>query len=151
MARLVYQKETPVHCSAEQLFKWHETRDALSKLLPPGEPVKILHHDGHVRDGSSAVLRVGHPPFSFRWELRHENYLCGEQFSDVQVRGPFRHWKHVHRMIQSGPNESILSDVITFELPFGPLGTLVGKWIIMPKLGKLFDYRHAVTVKECSR
>jgi uncharacterized protein len=147
MPVLELHKESAMPCSAMQLFLWHESPSAFDSLLPPGEPVELLHHDGHIRDGAYVVLIVGRWPLRLRWELIHEGYIRGEQFCDTQVKGPFKSYHHIHRMIAKGGNQSILSDRITFEMPFGWLGGLVGKWFILPKLNKLFEYRHAVTLR----
>jgi len=151
MTAIVFQKETHFPCPADELFRWHEKPDAFSKLMPPGEPVKLLHHDGHIRNGARVVLLAGIWPIRFQWELQHTGYISGEQFCDVQVKGPFNSWKHVHRMVATGPATSILSDHITFEMPMGLIGNWIGRSIIRSKLDRLFDYRHKVTLEDLAR
>ena len=149
MTALVFEKKTRFPVSAEVLFRWHEQLpDAFNKLLPPGEPVRILHHDGHLRDGARAVLRVGPWPFRLHWELRHTGYEAGRQFCDEQVKGPFRSWRHVHRMIPDGVNASILHDRVEFELPCGFIGRLIGRAVVLPKLAELFAFRHTATLRD---
>lgn len=150
MTAITFIKESSFPCPAEILFRWHEKPDAFLKLMPPGEPVKLLHHDGHIRDGARVTLSVGYRPCCVEWKLEHQEYIQHEQFCDVQIKGPFKSWKHVHRMISTGPHSSILSDCITFEMPWGDIGNRAGKMIVLPKLQRLFDYRHKITLKECS-
>ena len=144
---LTYEKKTEMPCSAEHLFRWHEQPDAFPRLMPPREPVTVLQHDGHVRDGARARLQVGYPPFRFLWELEHRDYLPGRQFCDVQIKGPFTYYRHEHRMVPIGANRSVLHDHIRFALPLGMAGRLLGKWIMMSKFERLFSYRHEVTRK----
>jgi len=151
MTMLVFKKETLIPCPALELFRWHESPDAFSKLIPPGEPVRVLHHDGHIRNGARAVVLVGRWPCRFRWELVHCDYIEGEQFCDVQVSGPFHSYKHVHRMIEAGTDTCVLSDCITFTMPLGALGRLIGRFVILRRFGKLFDYRHNVTLEALTR
>jgi len=66
------------------------------------ERVRVVRHEGGIRDGAQVSLRVGPAPFSLRWDLEHRDYQYGQSFTDVQVAGPFRYWKHVHRMISAG-------------------------------------------------
>lgn len=113
--------------------------------MPPGEPVKIIRHDGSVRDGAKAILKVGYWPVAFKWELEHRDYRIGEQFCDIQIRGPFKSYRHEHRMMNDGPTGCVLSDTIYFEMPGGWLGRLMGKIFMMPKFRRLFDFRHEVT------
>lgn len=142
---LRFKKCSPIAASAQALFDWHETPGALSRLTPPGDPVTLIEHVGGIRDGARVVLRVGRWPFRFRWELTHTDYQPGVSFTDRQVRGPFRSWTHVHRMIPNGDSASILDDQIDYELPLGALGRLLGGRIMHSKLEKLFAHRHAVT------
>ena len=64
---------------------------------------------------------------------------------DLQLAGPFRYWKHVHRMIPQGPQASVLEDAIEYQLPLGTIGWLVGRLFVQRKLKRLFAFRHAVT------
>ena len=144
---MIFQKETRIPCSAAALFRWHEQPDAFQQLMPPGEPVKVLHHDGKITNGARAVLLVGYWPLCFRWELQHQDYIAGQQFCDVQIKGPFTSYRHEHRMIPDGPDASILSDKIIFEMPLGWFGKLLGRLIMLPKFRRLFAYRHKVTLR----
>lgn len=144
---MIFQKETRIPCSAAALFSWHEQPDAFQQLMPPGEPVKVLHHDGKITNGARAVLLVGYWPLCFRWELQHQDYIAGQQFCDVQIKGPFKIYRHEHVMTPDGDYACILSDTIYFEMPFGPIGRLVGRLIMMPKFRRLFKFRHEVTLR----
>lgn len=151
MKEFVFRKQSPMPCSALKLFRWHESSDAFIKLLPPGEPVKIIHHDGHIGNGARAIILVGYWPLRIRWELEHSGYIDGEQFCDVQVKGPFKSWRHVHQTVSDGSSASLLVDQITFEMPFGFIGHAIGRFVVLPKLKRLFDYRHKITLSELSR
>lgn len=134
-----------IAASADTVFDWHEAPGAFARLTPPWERVRVLSHEGGIRDGARVSLLVGPAPFSLRWDLEHVDYQRGRSFTDIQRRGPFRYWKHVHRMIPDGPDACVLEDTIEYELPLGILGSLCGGWFVRRKLKRLFDYRHAVT------
>jgi len=144
---MIYQKETRIPCSAEALFHWHEHPLAFKRLMPPREPVRVLQHPGTITDGSRAVLLVGYWPLRFRWELEHRDYQAGRQFSDVQLRGPFTSYRHDHLIKPDGPDACILCDRITFDMPLGKPGALLGRLIMLPKFERLFCYRHKVTLE----
>jgi uncharacterized protein len=146
-----FVRTTPVTTSAASLFEWHEAPGAFQRLTPPREPVRVLRQVGGIRDGAQVSVRVGPWPFTLRWDLEHRNYRPGQSFTDVQVRGPFKSWVHVHRMIPVGEQNCILEDRIEYELPFGPLGDLVARLLVEPKLKRLFEYRHEVTRKAFER
>jgi uncharacterized protein len=145
MSLRTFVTSTPVATSAGALFAWHEAPGAFQRLTPPREPVKVLQQVGGIRDGARVSVRVGPWPFSVRWDLEHRDYRAGESFTDVQVKGPFKSWRHVHRMIPTGPDSCVLEDRIEYELPFGALGDIAARLFVEPKLRRLFEFRHRVT------
>lgn len=142
---MIFEKKTRIPCSAEELFRWHEHPGAFRRLMPPGEPVQVLHHDGKITNGARAILLVGFRPLRFRWELEHRDYIAGRQFCDVQITGPFKSYRHEHVMTPDGDGACMLSDTIHFEMPFGAAGQLMGHLVMMPKFRRLFEFRHRVT------
>ena len=145
MHRITFVATTRIQASAEDVFDWHEAPGAFERLTPPWERVRVLRHQGGIRDGARVSLLVGPAPFALRWDLEHRDYRPGRSFTDLQLRGPFRFWRHVHRMVPQGPRACLLEDTIEFELPLGSIGRLVGGPLVLKKLKRLFEYRHAVT------
>lgn len=149
--RITFVARTVVSASADAVFNWHEAPGAFQRLTPPGEPVRVIGQKGGIRDGARVSLRVGPWPFSLTWELEHQDYRRGRSFTDQQVTGPFRFWRHVHRMVPQGPDACLLEDSIEYELPMGALGRVLGRPFVQWKLRRLFTYRHAVTRLACER
>ena len=147
MHRCTFVATTRIPASAEAVFDWHEAPGAFGHLTPSWERVRVLRHEGGIRDGARVSLLVGPAPFSLRWDLEHREYQHGRSFTDLQRRGPFRYWKHVHRMIPQGPHACVLEDTIEYELPLGVFGRLLGGPFMKRKLKRLFAYRHAVTLR----
>ena len=145
MHRIRFVATTRISASAEAVFDWHEAPGAFGQLTPSWGRVRVLRHEGGIRDGARVTLLVGPAPFCLRWELEHRDYQHGRSFTDLQRSGPFRHWEHVHRMIPQGPHACVLEDRIEYELPLGALGGLFGRVFVQRKLKRLFAYRHAVT------
>lgn len=151
MHRITFVATTRVPASAEAVFDWHEAPGAFESLTPPSAHVRVLRHEGGIRDGARVSLLVGPWPFSLRWELEHRDYRQGRSFTDVQLSGPFRYWKHVHSMTPEGPHTSVLEDTIEYELPLGALGRLLGQPFAGRALRRLFAFRHAVTRRAFER
>ncbi|NOT24895.1 MAG: SRPBCC family protein [Acidobacteria bacterium] len=149
MGCVTFVAATRIGAPAAEVFAWHEAPGAFAKLTPSWEPVRVLSHEGGIRDGARVSLLVGPAPFSLRWDLEHVDYQRGSSFTDIQRSGPFRYWKHVHRMIPDGPDACMLEDTIEYELPLGALGALFGGWFVRKKLRRLFEFRHAVTREAC--
>lgn len=99
-------------------------------------------------DGARATIRIKLGPVSKLWIAEHEMHDDG--FTDRQIEGPFKTWKHRHIFTAEGDKASRLTDSIQYELPGGFLGDL-GAPFVERKLVRMFRYRHEVTRKELAR
>lgn len=136
--------ETHVDVPAAALFDWHARPGAFQRLAPPWAPVSLESSEG-IEEGDRAVLRLGVGPFALRWVAEHRDYEAGRQFRDVQVRGPFRAWEHLHRIDPVGEGTSRLRDELRYEPPLGDLGARVAGGLLEDELDRQFAYRHRVT------
>jgi ligand-binding SRPBCC domain-containing protein len=138
-------------CSPEELFRFHERPDALQLLTPPWAGVKVLSAAPSLHVGAEARLLVPIiPPFRVQWHARHVDYEPPHRFVDEQVAGPFKRWRHEHR-IEPVPGGAELIDQVDYEPPLGPVGKLGGRLVIPVMLKRMFAYRHAVTKKYVER
>ncbi|MEO1339133.1 MAG: cyclase, partial [Myxococcota bacterium] len=90
-------------------------------------------------------VRLG--PTWQRVVAEHVEYEPGHLFADRMIEGPFAEWYHRHVVTPTGPDESMLTDEITYRLPLGAVGELFGGWYARAQLERLFDFRHEVTRK----
>jgi ligand-binding SRPBCC domain-containing protein len=144
-----FEKETLIRASPETVFGFHELPDAIERLIPPWESAKIIQKADISEIGSRAIIEqrlFGIVPS--RWVAEHTEYDPPRMFEDVQLEGPFAKWRHRH-IVEPHAEGAILRDEIEFEPPLGPLGSLAAPFFILPKIEKMFDYRHLVTKKWC--
>jgi ligand-binding SRPBCC domain-containing protein len=144
----LFLRRSRIEASASEVYAWHERPDALERLTPPGEHAKVIERIGGVERGARVTIQFGRWPFCQRWVAEHRDYEPCHYFSDVQVSGPFKYWKHTHTFEPQGHDASILEDRVEYVLPFGFLGRLIGGNFVRQKLEKLFEYRHRVTAQE---
>jgi lipocalin/uncharacterized protein YbjT (DUF2867 family)/ligand-binding SRPBCC domain-containing protein len=138
----VFVHRSLVPAPAEAVFRWHERPEALRDLIPPGNWVRVERREGGVRDGGRVTLAIGRGPFRFRWEARHYGYVRGRQFSDEQVRGPFRVWRHTHRMEAVGSNQTLYEDRIEYVMRGGALVHRLLDGLLKRVLARAFEQRH---------
>ncbi len=84
-----------------------------------------------------------------KWATLIESWEPPRQFVDVQLRGPYRVWRHTHRFATEGAGTRIFDDV-EYELPFGPLGRFVEALWARREVGKIFSYRSSVIASRFS-
>ena len=63
-------------------------------------------------------------------------------FVDESRRGPYSLWHHQHHF-RSVPGGIEMTDIVHYEIPFGPLGNLAHALFVRRQLHGVFDYRFA--------
>ena len=71
-------------------------------------------------------------------------------FVDEQRAGPYTLWHHEHRL---SPTERgvLMTDMVTYRLPAGPLGDIVHRVFVQKQLEGIFRYRKQVLEKRFGR
>ncbi|MCY7344658.1 MAG: SRPBCC family protein [Pyrinomonadaceae bacterium] len=144
-----FVKQSIIKASPEKVFAFHELPDAIERLVPPWESVKIIQKADISRIGSQAILEqkiFGLIPS--KWIAEHTKYEPPRMFEDVQISGPFAVWRHQH-IVEPHAGGAILRDEIEFEPPLWIFGRIAAPVFITPKIEKMFAYRHEVTRKWC--
>jgi ligand-binding SRPBCC domain-containing protein len=88
--------------------------------------------------------------FGIRWRMtsRISAYDRPHRFVDEQVAGPFRRWHHEHTFTWDEASETtIMRDVIDFAAPFGVLGWLVTKILLLRYMRRLIEDRNSYLVR----
>lgn len=140
----IYTAKSTLPVPAAEAFAYHERPGALSRLVPPWESVELEHSDGSLAVGSRVVMKTKIFGLPFRWVARHTEYEPPRLFADTQVSGPFASWDHRHEFLGDGPT-STLRDSITYEVPLGPIGRLLGAGKARRTIEAMFAYRHRLT------
>ena len=140
-----YTARVDLPVDAETAFAYHERPGALRRLVPPWEDVTVEHSDGSLEAGSRVVLVNKMFGLSVRWVAEHTRYEPPHLFADTQVSGPFERWDHVHRFDGSSGDASTLTDDITYRVPFGPAGRVLGGGTARRTIERMFAYRHRIT------
>lgn len=144
-----YIKETVIHAPPERVFAFHELPDAFDRLVPPWEDAKIVQRADISKVGSRAIIEqriFGIVPT--RWVAEHTAYDPPRMFEDVQISGPFASWRHKH-IVEQHADGAVLRDEIDFEPPLSFIGDLAAPLFIIPRIEKMFEYRHTATKEWC--
>lgn len=142
-------KESVIKASPERVFSFHELPDAIERLIPPWENAVIIQKADISKVGSQAIIEqkiFGIVPS--RWVAEHTAYDPPRMFEDIQVSGPFKSWRHRH-IVEPHPDGALLRDEIDLEPPLSIFGKLAAPLIIIPRIEKMFEYRHQVTREWC--
>jgi ligand-binding SRPBCC domain-containing protein len=96
-----------------------------------------------LRQGDEVTFTARH--FGLTWRLtgRITEFDRPHRFVDEQVRGPFRTMRHEHVFEPVVEGMTRMTDRMTFEAPFAPVGSVVGRLLVAPYLRSLLRERAA--------
>jgi uncharacterized protein (TIGR01777 family) len=146
----VFEKESTLACSAEELFDWHAREGAFERLIPPWKTVQVVSGNSGIETGAEIVTRLKQFGVYQKWIARIEASESGRGFRDAQVEGPFASWIHQHSFKEQGSDACRLIDSIKYELPAGRVGRFFGGDYVKTELERVFRYRHAITKSDLS-
>ncbi len=123
------------------VFDFFSRAENLEHLTPPWMRFRTLTPPPIVMKPGATIayaLRVRGIPI--RWLTEIERWNPPFEFIDVQAKGPYRLWRHLHRFSEVGCGTQI-ADTVEYALPFGLLGRLVHRLQVARDLEQIFDYR----------
>ncbi|MCB0722066.1 MAG: SRPBCC family protein [Ignavibacteriae bacterium] len=144
----IFEKSVIINCSIDKVFDFHSDVDNLVKLSEYGSmKVRIVSVNLPLNKGSEILLSVKQfGILKISWLLQIEKFERPYLFSDTQLKGPFKKWKHEHRFESIGDSTKN-TDRIEYEMPFGFLGKIAHSLFVRKRIEKLFEFRHKL-VKE---
>jgi len=115
----------------------------LEAITPPWLRFRIVT-PGPKRMGPGTLIeyRLSLHRIPIRWLTRIELWEPGVRFVDVQVRGPYRSWQHIHAF-EARDDGTLVRDTVRYAVPLGPLGRLADAAFVRRDLERIFDFRQA--------
>lgn len=127
------------------VFPFFGSARNLERITPPFLKFRIRGVRGEPLAAGSLVdysLRLHRLPI--RWRTLIEVWDPPHRFVDLQVRGPFRKWRHRH-MFRGDGDRTLVSDVVDFDLYCRALArTALLAWVDAD-LRAIFTYRQCAT------
>jgi ligand-binding SRPBCC domain-containing protein len=142
--RHTFRSQTFIAAALPDVFAFFSDPANLGRITPPKMRFTITKAPaGALAAGARIDYRIRIFGLPMNWTTLIDTWRENESFSDVQERGPYRYWHHVHtfKAIKGGVE---MHDDVTYELPLGWLGELFGGWIVERQVQKIFAYRAAV-------
>ena len=140
-------REQVVPAPVDEVFGFFAEAANLERITPPwlgfglvgAEPIEM-------RTGTLIEYRLQLHRLPLRWVSRIALWQPRRTFVDVQVRGPYRVWRHRHDFEPRGRN-TVVRDHVDYALPLGPLGEFAHAAFVERDLARIFDYRRAAVTR----
>ena len=136
-----------VKTDLQTLWDFISLPENLSKITPPEMDFRITFRSSlegeKMYPGQIIAYKVKPlPVLSASWITEITQVQERKFFIDEQRFGPYKFWHHQHIIKEiSGGVEMI--DVVSYKLPLGWLGRLLGGGMVKKQLTKIFSYREA--------
>jgi len=141
----VLERKQLVRRPRSEVFAFFADAANLEALTPPFlgfqtlTPPPISMHAGTLIEYKIRLFGVG-----LRWQTLIESFEPDHRFVDVQLRGPYRSWRHEHEFVTVSEG-TLIKDRVTYEMPLGWLGEIGLVLLVNRTLDKIFEFRrHAI-------
>lgn len=125
----------------QETFAFFENPHNLARITPPWLRFVILSESPvEMRVGTEIDYTIRYLGLKLGWKTLIEEYEPPFHFVDVQLRGPYKLWRHTHtfRPTEQG---TLVHDRVEYALPMGPFGRLAHRVRVRSQLREIFAYR----------
>ena len=127
-----------------EVFPFFADPANLERLTPPLVGFTILTPSPiAMKPGALIDYKIKINGIPVKWRTEIAAYDPPNMFVDVQLKGPYKTWRHTHTF-RDVPGGTELGDRVEYEMPFGPLGTIAHALMVKRQLKTIFDYRQQV-------
>lgn len=124
-----------------EVFAFFSDARNLAELTPPWLGFRVLTpHPITLETGARIRYRIGLHGFPVQWTTEIRRWEPPFRFVDIQLSGPYRLWHHTHRF-EAHQGGTRMTDLVRYQLPFGPFGEIVRALLVERDLERIFDYR----------
>ena len=133
-----YQTEMWVDAPIDKVFEFFSNPANLEQITPPWLKFKMVQPQ-YLSIGSGTIidyrLRLHGIPITWQSEITEWNPPY--HFTDVQRKGPYRHWVHTHEFNEAGTG-TFIRDSVDYKVPGG---YLVDRIFVRKDIERIFTYR----------
>lgn len=124
--------------SVDEVFGFFADAHNLERITPPWLGFRILTPAPiDMYEGTLIDYRIKLHGVPMRWRTRIDAWVPPFRFVDMQLRGPYTHWRHEHTF-EALDGGTLCRDFVEYS-HLG--GGLVHRMFVRPELEKIFGYR----------
>lgn len=146
MAVFEFRKEQVLNTDEEHLWEFVSSPKNLSVITPSHMDFQILSKYLPKKAYPGQIIRYHVKPMlgiRMLWVTEITQVVENKYFVDEQRKGPYKMWHHEHHIERSEEGLKMV-DIITYQPPFGFLGSIANRLFIRRQLNNIFEYREKV-------
>jgi len=103
------------------------------------EPIAGMYEGQTIQYKVAPILKI-----PLTWHTKITNVDEPRSFTDQQMRGPYKLWRHKHTFQDMG-DHVIMIDELEYAIGYGIIGDIAYKLYVRNRLEEIFDYRYERT------
>jgi ligand-binding SRPBCC domain-containing protein len=135
--------EQKLPISLNDAWEFFSNPENLEKITPPSMHFKIT--SGEIVPMYPGQIITYHvspfPGYTTHWVTEITQVKEKHFFVDEQRFGPYKMWHHEH-LFQEIADGTLITDKVSYKLPFGALGHLAHHLFVQGQLEHIFAYRY---------
>jgi ligand-binding SRPBCC domain-containing protein len=143
MAFYQFQKRQKIKTTIDEIWEFISSPANLKEITPDYMGFDIKTKDLPDKMYAGMVISYEVSPLlgiKTTWVTEITQVIDKKYFVDEQRVGPYSLWHHQH-IIEPLEDGILMTDIVSYQPPFGFLGALANKLIIKNKLNEIFDFR----------
>lgn len=135
-----------IHCPTTELWDFVCNPKNLKKITPKNMGFDITSGEIPEKMYKGMIISYKVAPLlgiKTTWVTEITQLEENRYFIDEQRVGPYKIWHHQH-FLEATDGGTLMTDIVSYQPPFGILGALANRIIIKKKLQQIFDYRAQV-------
>jgi len=130
----------------KEAFQFFEDPGNLCDITPVWLDFCMLNKDQEigVQENAEFEYTIKFLGIKMLWRSRIIDYQPPERFTDIQLKGPYKSWVHMH-ILEKSHEGTLMRDEVSYKLYLPAL--IVHPFMIRKKLMDIFSYR-AVKISE---
>jgi len=150
MAFYQFHSEQKINASIDEVWNFISSPSNLKEITPDYMGFDIINTKQPSRKMYEGMI-IGYkvsPLLGIKttWITEITHIRDKEFFIDEQRMGPYTMWHHQH-LIRPIQNGVLMTDIVSYQPPFGVVGAIANHLIIRSKLKQIFNYRTAALEK----
>jgi ligand-binding SRPBCC domain-containing protein len=94
-----------------------------------------------IKKGTRIEFRISLLGIPMTWRTHISHWDPPHEFIDLQERGPYVFWEHLHRLERLGDGV-LMTDRVRYRLPLEYLSRPIHSLMVRPALESIFNYRY---------
>jgi ligand-binding SRPBCC domain-containing protein len=141
MKTYTFETQTILDNAIGEVFPFFANAENLDKVTPPWLKFEILTPlPIKMKVGTKVDYQLRLHGIPIRWRSEITEWDPPYKFTDVQIKGPYRFWKHEH-FFTAESNRTRMIDRVEYAIPGWIFSPVVHSLFVKRDMKKIFDYR----------